>query len=69
MILTNRLFKRREPFKEAKCIYIFCEGAKREFQYFNFFKEIDSRINIEIYSLDSNEDNSPLGLYKIAEKS
>ncbi|MCD4732086.1 MAG: RloB family protein [Bacteroidales bacterium] len=66
MILTNRLFTRRPPSREAKSIYIFCEGVKREYQYFLFFKEIDSRINIEIYPLKPNEDNSPQGLYKIA---
>jgi len=66
MILTNRLFNRNPPSREAKSIYIFCEGADREFQYFEYFREMDSRINIEIYKLDSQEDNSPLGLYKIA---
>jgi hypothetical protein len=68
MILTNRLFTRRPPSREAKSIYIFCEGVKREVQYFEYFKELDSRINIEVYPLQPNEDNSPLGLYNIAEK-
>ena len=66
MILTNRLFARKSPSREAKSIYIFCEGAKREYQYFLFFKEMDSRINIEVYKLSSEEDNSPLGLLAIA---
>lgn len=66
MILTNRLFTRRPPSREAISIYIFCEGVKREVQYFEYFKELDSRINIEIYPLQPIEDNSPLGLYKIA---
>lgn len=66
MILTNRLFERRLPSREAKSIYIFCEGVKREYQYFQYFKEIDSRINVEIYKLHPHEDNSPLGLLKIA---
>lgn len=66
MILTNRLFEREQPSREAKSIYIFCEGAKREYQYFSYFKAVDSRINIEVYKLDSCEDNSPLGLLKIA---
>ena len=68
MILTNRLFVRKPPAREAKSIYIFCEGAKREYQYFQYFKEIDSRINVEIYKLHPHEDNSPLGLLKIAKK-
>lgn len=66
MILTNRLFDRNPPSREAKSIYIFCEGADREYQYFYYFMNIDSRIKIEIYRLDPHEDNSPLGLYKIA---
>jgi hypothetical protein len=66
MILTNRLFTRKPASREAKSIYIFCEGVKREVQYFQYFREIDSRINIEIYPLTPHEDNSPLGLYRIA---
>ena len=66
MILTNRLFNRNPPSREAKSIYIFCEGADREYRYFDFFREMDSRINIEIYKLNPHEDNSPHGLYTIA---
>ena len=68
MILTNRLFERVPPSRDAKSIYIFCEGAKREFDYFEYFKELDSRINIEVYKLHPHENNSPLGLLDIAEK-
>ncbi len=68
MILRNRPFERVAPARDAKSIYIFCEGAKRELAYFNYFKEIDSRINIEVYGLHPHEDNSPLGLLHIAEK-
>ena len=67
MILSkNRLFTQQEPDRDAKSIYIFCEGVKREKQYFNYFKEIDSRVNIVVYDLQTDEDNSPLGLYNIA---
>jgi len=68
MILTNRSFIREAPKREAKSIYIFCEGAKREYQYFDYFKEMDSRINVEVYKLKSNENNSPLGLLSIAKE-
>lgn len=68
MILTNRLFEREQPSREARSIYIFCEGAKREYQYFLYFKAMDSRINIEVYKLDPHEDNSPLGLLNIAKQ-
>jgi hypothetical protein len=69
MILTNRLFEREQPTREAKSIYIFCEGARREYDYFIYFSEIDSRINVEVYKLSQDEDNSPLGLLEIAKKS
>jgi len=68
MILTNRLFDREPPSEDAKSIFIFCEGAKREKQYFNYFKDLDSRINIEVYPLDADENNSPIGLYQIAKE-
>jgi hypothetical protein len=68
MILTNRLFERQAPNREAKNIYIFGEGAKREYQYFKNFREMDSRIKIEIYELRDDEDNSPAGLLSIAQK-
>lgn len=69
MILTNRLFERQAPSREAKSLYIFCEGRKREYQYFKYFKEIDSRINVEVNKLSSDDDNSPNGLYNLAESS
>lgn len=69
MILTNRLFTRRDPDRDAKSIYIFCEGKKREYQYFRYFRRIDSRINIEVYPLENDDNNSPTGLYKIAQNS
>lgn len=69
MILTNRLFERQAPSREAKCLYIFCEGAKREYQYFEYFREIDSRIKVEVNKLKADENNSPKGLYDLAKNS
>lgn len=68
LINRNRPFERRPPSKDAKIIYIFCEGAYRELRYFQYFQELDSRIHLEVYRLDPHEDNSPLGLLQIAEK-
>ena len=68
MILTNRKFVREAPSRVSKSIFIFCEGAKREYQYFMFFKEMDSRINVEIHKLNHNDNNSPLGLLDIAKE-
>lgn len=69
MILTNRLFERQAPSREAKSLYIFCEGAKREYQYFEYFREIDSRIKVEVNKLNPDDNNSPKGLYLLAENS
>lgn len=68
MILKNRLFDRQPPSEEAKSIFIFCEGARREQRYFEYFREIDSRVKIEVHPLDASDNNSPLGLLRIAEK-
>ena len=68
MILKNRLFERAEPTREAKSIYIFCEGARREYDYFLYFQMIDSRINVEPYKLHPHENNSPKGILDIAIK-
>lgn len=62
----TRYFTRQEPESDAKRIFIFSEGRKREKQYFEYFQNIDSRISIYVHSLEESDDNSPLGLYKIA---
>jgi len=63
MILKHRLYKKEEPSKDAKLIIIYCEGRKREDQYFNYFSEISSRIKLEVEPPEEGDDNSPLGLY------
>lgn len=68
MKLKSRLFERRAPTKEAKNYFIFCEGHKREYQYFLYFKEIDSKINVVVINPDPHDDNSPTGLYSNAVK-
>ena len=68
MIVTNRRFKREKPSRDAKSLYIFCEGIRREYYYFNYFKEMDSRISVEVYELNPHENNSPSGLLNIAKK-
>lgn len=67
LLSRDRLFERRPPSREAKIIYIFCEGADTELRYFQYFQEMDSRIHLEIYKLHPHEDNSPLGLLQIAD--
>jgi len=65
MILSrNRSFKRQAPNKEAKLFIIVCEGEKREGDYFNYFSELDSRINVEVVRPRTGDDNSPTGLFR-----
>jgi hypothetical protein len=66
MLAPNRGRERKLPNKDAKSYYIFCEGRRREYNYFLYFKEIDSKINIEPIQLGADEDNSPTGLYSKA---
>ena len=66
MILKNRRYERKSPDRDANLFIIYCEGSRREPQYFNYFKEISSRINLEVVEADSQGNNSPLGLYKQA---
>ncbi|WP_373497279.1 RloB family protein [Aquiflexum sp.] len=69
LLSRNRLFERKPATREARSIYIFCEGKRREKNYFDYFREMDSRINVEVYELNGEEDNSPLGLLEIAKRS
>jgi len=68
MIISSRKFERKDPAKDARVIYIFCEGAKREVQYFKYFCKLSSRIKLEIYQLKLGDDHSPRGLLNIAKK-
>ena len=63
MILKNRLFERKLPSNDAKSFYIFCEGHSREPEYLLYFKEIDSKINIEVIRAEPHDNNSPTGLF------
>ena len=69
MLIKNRSFTREEPERDATKIYIFCEGKDREYHYFNYFVGIDSRLNLSVYELKNDDNNSPNGLYNLALKS
>jgi RloB-like protein len=58
----NKLYTRREPIRDSKLCYVFCEGEKRETTYFYFFNSLASQIVIQIVPI-SNGKNSPIGLY------
>ena len=66
MILGNRLYERKEPDRDATLCIIYCEGSKREPQYFKYFEGLRSRIILEVVEADSQGDNSPSGLYQQA---
>ncbi|HMQ46645.1 MAG TPA: RloB family protein [Saprospiraceae bacterium] len=68
MLIQNRLFEKEAPDRNASCIYLFCEGIKRELEYFRFFQNKDSRLKVEVYPFSPNEDNSPRGLMDMAKK-
>jgi hypothetical protein len=61
----NKLYTRREPNKEGKLYFIFCEGEKRETTYFYFFNRIASQIIVQIVPIEDGK-NSPMGLYNNA---
>jgi hypothetical protein len=44
-LTRNKIYEKNEPSKDAKKIYIICEG-KKESKYFDFFKGISSNIDI-----------------------
>lgn len=61
----NKIYERREPTKDGKLYFIFCEGDKRETTYFYFFNRIASQIIIQIVPIEDGK-NSPIGLYNNA---
>ncbi|MCC8143316.1 MAG: RloB family protein [Tannerellaceae bacterium] len=65
MILSNRLFTKAEPTRDAKVFYIFCEGKCREYEYFNYFRNISSKIKIEVIPPGEGAP-TPTKLYNIA---
>jgi len=65
-IISRRSFERKQPVREATKVFIFSEGKRREYDYFNYFVELDSRINVIVNQLEGEEDNSPTGLYQMA---
>jgi hypothetical protein len=61
----NKIYERREPTKDGKLYFIFCEGDKRETTYFYFFNRIASQIIIQLIPIEDGK-NSPIGLYNNA---
>ena len=54
-LTRNKIYQRLPPNRDAKKVYIFCEGD-REVSYFNYFTNISS--NIDIIPIGSEEGKS-----------
>jgi hypothetical protein len=70
MLLRNKSYQKRAPSRDAKKIFLICEGNVREHDYFAMFRGFDSRIHIEIIVQDTaaGGDNSPTGLFSKAKE-
>jgi hypothetical protein len=62
----HKVYEKVEPFKNAKKIYIFCEGERREIDYFKFFQGFASNIDI-IPIPNDNGKSDPVKLKEKAE--
>lgn len=60
-LVRSRRYERQEPLRDSRKIYIYCEGNKREFEYFRFFCGLSSNVNIiPIPSKDGKTDPEKL---------
>ena len=60
-LVRSRRYERQEPLRDSRKIYIYCEGNKREFDYFRFFCGFSSNVNIiPIPSKDGKTDPEKL---------
>lgn len=60
-LVRSRRYERQEPLRDSRKIYIYCEGNKREFDYFRFFCGLSSNVNIiPIPSKDGKTDSEKL---------
>jgi hypothetical protein len=59
----NRLYTKEEPSRDARFIIVYCEGQKREYQYFEYFCKMTSKLRLEIVPPEESfNDTSPTGL-------
>lgn len=50
MLINKLSYKKKDPYRDAKLYIIVCEGEKREYDYFNFFNGISSKLKVHTYS-------------------
>lgn len=65
MITRRKDYIKREPSKDSRKIYIICEGAGTETDYFSFFQELSSNLQLIVIPPESGTD--PLKLMELAE--
>ena len=64
MITRRKDYTKRPPSKDARKLYLFCEGEGTEPDYFSFFKGLSS--NLEIITLPPESGTDPLKLMELA---
>ena len=63
----NKAYQKVQPSRDARKIYIFCEGEKKEISYFKYFQGLSS--NIEIIPIPSvNGHSDPIKLMENASR-
>lgn len=65
MITRRKDYSKQLPSKDARKLYLFCEGEGTEQDYFNFFKGLSS--NLEIIPFPPENGTDPLKLKELAE--
>lgn len=64
-LLRSKSYAKKEPSKNAKKVYLICEGSRNEVRYFNYFQNFSS--NLEIITIPSeNGKTDPLKLLEKA---
>jgi hypothetical protein len=64
MITRRKDYSKQLPSKDARKLYLFCEGKSTESDYFTFFKGLSS--NLEIITLPPESGTDPLKLMELA---
>lgn len=64
MIARRKDYSKQLPSKDARKLYLFCEGEGTEPAYFTFFKELSS--NLEIILIPPENGTDPLKLLELA---
>lgn len=66
MITRRKDYSKKSPSRDASKIYIVCEGAETEKNYFGFFEGLSS--NLELIVIPPNDGTDPLKLMALAKR-